>query len=47
MPRTKEKRKSRTGTEEILDSYEAWLKRQKPKDVKAKGGFTGGEKEEK
>ena len=45
MPKTKAKRKARTGTEEILDSYESWLKRQKPKkEVKSKGGFTGGEK---
>jgi hypothetical protein len=46
MPRSKEKRKTRTGTEEILDSYESWLKRQRPKDVKSKAGFTGGEQVE-
>jgi hypothetical protein len=46
MPRTKVKRKTHTGTEEILDSYESWLKRQRPKDVKSKAGFTGGEQVE-
>ena len=46
MPRTKGKRKTRTGTEEILDSFESWLKRQRPKDAKAKAGFTGGEQTE-
>lgn len=45
MPKSKEKRKAHTGTEEILDSYESWLKRQRPKEVKAKAGFTSGEPE--
>ena len=43
MPKSKAKRKSKTGTEEVIDSYESWLKRQKPTAVKAKAGFTGGE----
>ena len=43
MPKSKGKRKAHTGTEEILDSFESWLKRQRPKEVKAKAGFTNGE----
>jgi hypothetical protein len=43
MPRSKAKRKAHTGTEEVLDSFESWLKRQRPKDVRAKPGFVGGE----
>ena len=46
MPKRKEKRKAHTGTEEVIDSFESWLKRQRPKDVKAKAGFTGGQKVE-
>ena len=43
MSRSKEKGKTHTGTEEVLDSFESWLKRQKPKAVKARPGFTSGE----
>jgi hypothetical protein len=43
MPTSKGKRKAHTGTEEVLDSFESWLKRQRPKEVKAKAGFTSGE----
>ncbi|MGA2663883.1 MAG: hypothetical protein ABSF83_02965 [Nitrososphaerales archaeon] len=39
MPKGKGARKSHTGTEEVLDSFESWLKRQKPIEVKAKAGF--------
>ncbi len=43
MPKSKVKRNAHTGTEEVLDSFESWLKRQRPKDVKSKPGFTSGE----
>jgi hypothetical protein len=43
MPRSKEKREAHTNTEEVLDSFESWLKRQKPKAVRARPGFTSGE----
>ena len=39
MPRSKGKGGARTGNEEVLDSFESWLKHQKPKQVKAKAGF--------
>ncbi|MDA4112834.1 MAG: hypothetical protein OK474_02190 [Thaumarchaeota archaeon] len=46
MPRSKEKPKTHTGTEEVLDSFESWLQRQKPKAAKARPGFTSGEPEQ-
>jgi len=41
MPRKKSTspRSAKTKNEEILDSFESWLKHQKPKQVKAKTGF--------
>ena len=46
MPRSKEKPKTQTGTEEVLDSFESWLSRQKPKAVRARPGFTSGDSAE-
>lgn len=34
----------RENPEEIIDSFESWLERQKPKPVKAKPGFIADEK---
>ncbi len=39
MPRRKVERRAHNKNEEILDSFESWLKHQKPKQVRAKTGF--------
>jgi hypothetical protein len=39
MPGKKSAKRTHTNNEQVLDSFESWLKHQKPKQVKAKTGF--------
>jgi hypothetical protein len=43
QPKTKKKAPK---TEDVLDGYEKWLKKQKPVDVRAKSGYVSSSKEE-